>query len=544
MIGLLLMGQVLSAGVLQQGETTHQEVLLQAETTHLKEGQTVGVQVTVVDGEPRSRPMLSVPGGLTAKFGGNRTSQTLTRTGRRTTRTYTWNVTALAAGTFQLGPVRVRTKDRVLDSNTITLQVAPRSSDPGKEGATATLGEGALWAGQTVMYRVAFRTSRELLGIQWSPPELAGFMAAPGVEAKEQSYALEEQGRRWTVVEVDTPYLATGAGVRKVPAGIMTGRFPAARQGNRRFLREGRNETFTTRPLEVEVKPLPVEGQPEGFQGLVGTFQVRASLSDGSVALGESVTMTVEILGNGSLAGLKLRPVEEGLGFRVYDDKPEIQAGVHDGAFRARGIFRRAIVPEVEGSLTLPSLSFVIFDPAVESWREIQTREILVRVGPGEGAAALSSFGGGRATGVDSLAEDILPIHPRARLASQAFSPGQPRWLGVLGLPWLGWLGLVVLGWVRGRAPDRRLLLRARLKGLSDGDLPGLEGAFREGLGVALGRSAAGIEGRALDMIPGKLGEEARSLYRTLERVRYGASTEAGLAERVRNVVRRLLGAA
>ena len=161
MIGLLLMGQVLAA-----------EVLLQAETTRLQEGQTVGVQITVVDGEPRSRPVLSVPEGLTATSGGDRTSQTLTRTGRRATRSYSWNVTALAAGTFQLGPVRVRTRDRVLDSNTITLQVAPRSSEPGQEGAAATLGEGPFWAGQTVMYRVAFRTPRDLLGIQWSPPEL------------------------------------------------------------------------------------------------------------------------------------------------------------------------------------------------------------------------------------------------------------------------------------------------------------------------------------------------------------------------------------
>jgi hypothetical protein len=532
-IGLLLMGHVWAA-----------EVLLQAETTRLQEGQTVGVQITVVDGEPRSRPVLSVPRGLTATFGGNRTSQTLTSTGRRTTRTFSWNVTALAAGTFQLGPVRVRTKNRVLDSNTLTLQVAPRSSGPGQEGATATLGEGAIWAGQTVMYRVAFRTPRELGGIQWSPPELAGFMAAPGVEPKEQSYVLEEQGRRWTVVEVDTPYMATGAGVRKVPAGIMTGRLAAAGQGNRRILWTGRNETFMTRPMEVEVKSLPVEGQPEGFQGLVGTFQVRASLSDGSVALGESVTMTVEIVGNGSLAGLKLPPVEEGLGFRVYDDQPEIQAAVQDGKFLSKATLRRAVVPEQEGLLALPAVSFVIFDPAVESWRQIQTAPTVLEVKPGEGAAALSSFGGRHATGVDSLAEDILPIHPRARLTSQAFSPGQPRWLGVLGLPWLGWVGLVVLGWVQRRAPSRRHVLRERLKSLSDGDLSGLEGALREGLGVALGRSAAGIEGKALEEIPGALGEDARSLYRTLERARYGAATEAGLAQRVRDVVRRLLGAA
>jgi len=519
------------------------EVFLQAETTRLQEGQTVGVQLTVVDGEPRSRPVLRVPEGLTATSGGNRSSQTLTRAGRRTTRTYSWNVTALAAGTFQLGPVRVRTRDRVLDSNTLTLQVQPRSSEPGKEGATATMGEGPFWAGQTVMYQVAFRTPRELLGIQWSPPDLDGFMAAPGVEPKEQSFVLEEAGRRWTVVELDAPFVATGAGLRKVPAGIMTGRFPAARQRNRGFIRETRNDTFATRPLEVAVRSLPTDGQPEGFKGLVGTFQARATLSESTVALGESVTMTVTVVGDGSLAGLKLPPVEEGLGFRVYDDQPEIQAAVQDGVFLSKATFRRAVVPEQEGLLALPAVSFVVFDPSVEAWREIQTAPAVLEVKAGEGAAALSSFVDRHAAGVDSLAEDILPIHPRARLSSQAFSPGQPRWLGVLGVPWLGWLGLVVLGWVQRRAPSRRQLLRERLKVLSDGDLPGLEGVLREGLGVALGRSAAGIDGGALEAIPGELGDEARSLYRTLERVRYGAATEAGLAEQVRDVVHRLLEA-
>ena len=51
------------------------EVVLQADTTRLQEGQSVGVHVTVVDGQPRTQPQLSLPKGLADVLRGQRQSQ-------------------------------------------------------------------------------------------------------------------------------------------------------------------------------------------------------------------------------------------------------------------------------------------------------------------------------------------------------------------------------------------------------------------------------------------------------------------------------------
>jgi len=517
------------------------EVVLQADSARLQAGQTVGVHVTVVDGRVTDQPALNLPSGLSAVYRGQRQSMVMGTGGSSRTVTYSWAVTSLEPGEHRIGPVRVRTKKRILESNSLTLFVKAREAKPGGEGVSSSLGDGVLWNGQTVVYRVVFRTPRQLLNVRWSPPELEGFAPEPSVDAAEHSYIMSDEGRNWTVVEVDTPFVATGVGARSLAGGLLYAQFPGGGRNGFRLLAQTREETFVSQKLDVQVRPLPTEGRPEDFSGLVGSFELSAELSAAEITLGESATLEITLSGNGSLAGFRLPGLEDSREFRAYDDEPEVQSALVEGDFVARGTFRRALVPESDGRLEVPPLSIVVFNPESERYERLETPKMVLGVMPGEGGARLSSYSGETGKGaVDALAEDILPIHPRARLRSQVFEPTKAVGLGLF--PWVGLWAWWFFDALRRRRPSPQRALRAELAQVTSGDLAALEQVFRDALGLVVGLGGAGVEARILEeRLPESLRDEALEIYRDIERARYGAAKLGDLDARVRNMVRRLL---
>ena len=88
---------------------------------------------------------------------------------------------------------------------------------------------------------------------------------------------------------------------------------PAGRRSARRNVRPA--------ALSVAVRPLPEAGKPEGFAGAVGSFTFRAAARPAAAAVGEPVTLTMEIQGRGNLESLAAPQVPAGEQFRLYEPR-------------------------------------------------------------------------------------------------------------------------------------------------------------------------------------------------------------------------------
>ncbi|MBN1335759.1 MAG: BatD family protein [Deltaproteobacteria bacterium] len=551
--------------------------VLTVDTDRVAVGQTVTLRLEVADGQAAGVPEVPAPEGARIRYVGQSQSAVIVNFQATRTVTYQYALTPLEPGILDIGPVAVPLRSGTVVAPAVSLEVAP--SEPSgrgrKEGARAELvstpegSQADLWAGQVVVYRFVFHHRDPLVDARWSPPAFEGFTPEPSTEQVKREYRIEEAGQAVAVHEILVPLVATGEGRGTIPPATVEASFTDTSGDPRRrrpldeffdlgFTRTTRQAVLASDAVSWRIRALP-EPDPEegasGFSGLVGHFEVRSQLGAARVRAGESVTLTVEIAGDGTLSGFRLPPSPDSGAFRAYDDAPEVTGALEQGRFRSVARLRRAIVPLEEGLLQIPPIPITWFDPQEGRYVTASIPGGTLEVLPGEvGDPDVVSFAGdGRPAQheVEALGEDILPIHTGVRIASRRLEPSDPVSLLLVGLPGLALL-VQLAGSLKGRLGARSRRHRAiralakRLPSDRDARLAALDQALREAAGLALELPPASVDAARLEeALPPDLGPVAADLYRRLSGFRYGGGeTDPDLDGQVLRMVDRLLGRA
>jgi hypothetical protein len=194
----------------------------------------------------------------------------------------------------------------------------------------------------------------------------------------------------------------------------------------------GHAVTLTSEPLELHILPLPAQGRPGDFGGLVGTFKMESRLEPATIRAGEASTFTAIIEGVGNfdrLPDLKLPRLGH---VRAYGGEPSLKVEPEAAGLVATKTAKWALLPEREGVFTVPGLSVSFFDSVNRCYRVIETlpRSLTVLRGEGPAASAKGDRTDQSATGASSrqrvreIAQDILPIHTSLRDLAPDF-PGK-----------------------------------------------------------------------------------------------------------------------
>lgn len=237
------------------------------------------------------------------------------------------------------------------------------------------------------------------------------------------------------------------------------------------FSRRGGTVARQGVPVQVQVRPLPTEGRPDGFEtGNVGRYNVSARVDRQSTKVGEPVTLTLTVSGRGHLKNVKLPPLRELEGARVYE--PRMSDAVLDQGGRIGGERRweYLILPQKAGPLEIPEVTLDYFDPELERYMSKTSKALTVSVGEGNGGS--SSTPSGAAEPSDSSAEEsgaetelstLRSIRRHSALSTQA-SPLYGRWwffLVLFAVP-LGFIAIVVVQKVRDHRLASRGIVKAR----------------------------------------------------------------------------------
>jgi hypothetical protein len=271
-------------------------------------------------------------------------------------------------------------------------------------------------------------------------------------------------------------------------------------------------------PTVIEVLPLPKAGQPPGFdQAAVGTFAITARADRTTVAVGEAVTLTIELKGRGNLRKVPLPTVPRLDGWKSYEPRVNV---VVDPATGVSGTKTAEVLllPERAGAITLPALALDTFDPEARRYARVASAPItLTATGDGAavaragtGATAPAANGGGFVENV--IAGEIRPIHAHAELRRDLGSTffRTRAFVGVLAFPPLA-LALAMVGFGfrdrlgqdsgANRRRRARKKVRAHLRAADAHRARGETGAFfieidrviREVLSGRIGRPVTGL---------------------------------------------------
>lgn len=110
-------------------------------------------------------------------------------------------------------------------------------------------------------------------------------------------------------------------------------------------------------PLNLNVLSVPDAGRPVDFSGAVGRFSFRAEASPRDVAVGDLVTVTLTIQGEGLPDALTPPVVPAAPGFKVYGIER-----VPEQCSDTAQVFRQTVVPLDGDARLIPALAFSFFD--------------------------------------------------------------------------------------------------------------------------------------------------------------------------------------
>lgn len=119
-----------------------------------------------------------------------------------------------------------------------------------------------------------------------------------------------------------------------------------------------------TEEKELIVKPLPEEGKPDNFSGIVGELTLNSNYSRNEVNYGDSLALQIDISGSCNLDGITNITGNGITGFTVYETLKNTVESVESGQYHIQKTYEEIFVPEETGVLEVPPISISYFNPS------------------------------------------------------------------------------------------------------------------------------------------------------------------------------------
>ncbi len=362
---------------------------------------------------------------------------------------YNYLLIPVRAGTFEVGSAVALVNGAEVRSQPFTVEVTAAEEDGDEQNrdlfVTASVSTDQPWQGQQVIYTWRFYRRVRVGQGSIESMDFGGDVVAEDLgEVREFTTAIE--GVQYTVNEVRKALFPQREGEVVLPPTQLSVEVlveEPRRQSRRRGIfddfdsllgRGGRWETkyLVTEPVTLNVRPLP-PAAPAGWNGLVGDFDISASLSRRELQVGQSATLEVRVAGAGNVQLLAEPEFPELPVFKIYPDQPTSTVDNSGRLLSGRKVFRRALVPLVVGALDIPPLELVYFDPELGEYKTRSTDRIGLEVIPADGEEELMLTESLAATtgkvAVRILADDILPVRRTAAGIVSAAPQGWRAWV-------------------------------------------------------------------------------------------------------------------
>lgn len=444
------------AGGTAGGESDRLRVAI--DRTEISIDEELVLQVTVQEPQDTLPPQLPEVSGLQAAGVGRSTRTSIVNGRASSSLTYTFRLIPTRTGDFTIPPISVVAGDETLRGPAIQVRVLPADAAPGPGQApegdelfiTASVSDARPYLGEPIVY-----TWRLYRRVRWGNPQLEAFnfpgflVEELGDERSARVFTEVRAGQSYQVQELRRILFPQQTGEQVLSGPNLSAEVADRTPRSRRQISPfddffGRVDTvkrvLRTPPVTLRVRPLPPA--PADFSGLVGSFELSASVSRNTLAAGESTTLKVKVSGRGNaLAAPDVSPSEEDTapggsleGFKIYTESPAYLTDRSGATFRSSKEFTRALVPLREGEKTLPGLSLTYFDPEAERFRTATTAPIVLTVTPGAGGeapAVVTGAPGGKQK-VEVRAGALRPPHPAAAILDgpslALTSPGATAW--------------------------------------------------------------------------------------------------------------------
>ncbi|HLP76864.1 MAG TPA: BatD family protein, partial [Candidatus Paceibacterota bacterium] len=419
-------------------------------------GEQVTLTLTVEGAQPETITDLPAIDGIRRLSGFARgVNSSITPAGSTTVYTYSTVLTATRPGDFIIPPFRAKVNGENLSSQPIRLKVAAEDSaaPPASFGAKQVF----LWpvlkgtnliVGQTVVGELRLYVRNDIRNIGDLNIPLAGDGFTFGNLVQGQRFRRAVGGNPFTVLPFSfsfTPIKAGDLSLGPINGSVVLN--PPNMMDIESIVGGSRAQqaTLTTDPVSIQVASLPKDGAPADFTGAVGRFTMNVSVGPTNVAVGDPITVRVQISGEGQLDSLNLPEHSDWRDFKLYPPTSKVETTSQFGNEGTK-TFEQVVIPQNADIRAVPAFSFSYYDPDQRSYRTLQQPAVPILVRPG-GSLPAPSVAATRNSDDNQppRSQDIVPIKQRLGTVSEP-APAlirQPWFISLQSVPLLALLGAV-----------------------------------------------------------------------------------------------------
>jgi hypothetical protein len=209
---------------------------------------------------------------------------------------------------------------------------------------------------------------------------------------------------------------------------------------------EQKQVSLATETVNVQSLPLPADNVPPNFNGAIGQYTMTVTAGPTNVAVGDPITVRIQISGRGDLGALTLPEQQAWHDFTVYPPTARVVTTDPVGLQGAK-TFEEIVAPRTTEVHELPPFSFSYFDPDTASYRTLTQPAVALAV-RSAGATPVPTIAAVQTATADNSARlaDILPIKDDLATLASAGPPlvTRPGFLALQILPVLAWLAAFV----------------------------------------------------------------------------------------------------
>jgi hypothetical protein len=374
----------------------------------------------VIQAEGEANPQV-IPPAITGLdnlrvVSGPNTSSRFSWSNRGATSTYQLIYTLVAErpGTAKIPAIEVEVDSKKYTTSEIELEVRQAPSGPSRRvqpqqgqqrqqrepagGDThdvyivAELGADEVWVGQPVPLTVTLLTTERISNVIWrsEPSFSTSWVETLDVNPDAERYRTTFEGRQYTAYPI----------VRKLLIPPGSGEFEFEPYVAQIIVREsgedvfdlfsfGRSETISrrTEKLSLTVRQLP-QGQPQGFGGAVGSYDLSASLDRQRAVVNDAVALKATVEGEGVLTSVEPPIFAAPSDLKVFEPRVVESRRNLAGKMISKKSWEWILVPLTPGEIRIPELRFPYFNAATSSYEVASSDGLVLEVEKGDGGDA------------------------------------------------------------------------------------------------------------------------------------------------------------
>lgn len=239
------------------------------------------------------------------------------------------------------------------------------------------------YVNEQITYSLKFYRRIDLLSQPgFTPSDFSGFWSE---DFAPKNYNAVYKGRRYLITELKTLLFPTKPGKFTLKEASLTCQIPDYNSADffGGFFSQGRTKIIQSKPITINVNPLPEANKPKGFNGTVGQYSITADIDKKTVKVNEPVTLNILVSGTGNIKAIAEPQLPDWPDFKKYETVGSLNINKDSGVLKGNKTFTTVIVPQTPGNKTIEPISFPFFDPDKKQYVNAQTPSFKLLVKPG-----------------------------------------------------------------------------------------------------------------------------------------------------------------